>query len=108
MDKMPLYENAVIESTRLAIQYSEENLWRKADNKNYIMLSARSMCPCGTVELLSIVCTKQDYDYRMALALHHGWHSACFNAGVDIETKCDEALLYQKGLEYKELTNYVF
>ena len=108
MENIKLYENAVIESTKLEIKYSENNLFSVSKNKNYIVLSASAMCPCGTVELISIACVKQDYDYRMGLALHHGWHSACFNSGIDIETKCDDAILYKKGLEYKAVTNYVF
>lgn len=67
-------------ASRLPIEYNESNIGAT------IVLSGACLCPCGEMEVITTACRGYD-NYRRLVALHHGWHHACFAKGYDVETK---------------------
>jgi hypothetical protein len=91
-----LYKNAVIAAQNIDVEYSEEYNF----DAKCIILVGVSLCPCGTLEQLFVNCLNDKIDYRYGIKLHHGWHVACFNAGIDTETPCNSKLLEKMGNDY--------
>ena len=55
---------------------------------------------CGTLEQLHVAIEDDKINYYYYMNLHHGWHIACFNAGIDTETYCDYEKLTKLGDDY--------
>ena len=94
---MDLYKNAVI-----AAQSVETNFFEYFHPyvKTMKILCGESLCPCGKLEQLHVAIEDDKINYHYYMNLHHGWHIACFNAGIDTETYCDYEKLTKLGDDY--------
>lgn len=91
---MNLYQEAAKHAASMDIT------WGEVIHKGNCFLVGEAMCPCGKIEQIGVWC-KGNKDYRMMIALHHGWHVACWHAGIDTETEFDIKQLEEAGIKYK-------
>jgi hypothetical protein len=91
-----LYKDAVIAAQNIDVEYLEAYNF----DAKCIILVGVSLCPCGILEQIFVNCLNDKTDYRFRIKLHHSWHIACFNAGIDTETPCDSKLLEKIGNDY--------
>ena len=60
---------------------------------NLAFIGATALCPCGNKETVYTQADRENA--KFGLALHHGWHIACYHKGIDDETPCKETKLFE-------------
>ena len=78
------YAKEIAYSIEFTMVYSTSNL---------AYVGATALCPCGNKETIYTKAIRENA--KLKLALHHGWHIACYHKGIDDETPCKESKLFQ-------------
>ena len=69
----------------------EFNIVYSKDSEPFI--GATALCPCGNKETIYTKASRENV--RIGLALHHGWHFACYHKCIDDETSHKESKLFE-------------